>query len=200
MSDLTIIPGGGSPDEPGEEWESALDESSAEFQGRASTGGREFKHRVEDFLAGLGVQIDGYSRRVAAYTIDFEITGPNGAQFSVIAHGTFDDDSKSGLRRTDTVKKMGFDAHQIRRRMPKRRLIAIVSHLPNPGNAAAQLADTADDLFDVIAMTGDVRGIERLHRYLHEEPFPGQLPAPWRDDTSEFTEGLFDAIDDVEED
>src|SRR5205085_1324855 len=100
--------------------------------------------RVEDFLNDLGVQIDSYGRPIAAYTIDFEITGRNGQRFGVLAHGTFDDDSKSGLRRTDTVKKMGFDAHQIRRRMPKRRLIAIVSHLPNPGsNAAAQLADTA---------------------------------------------------------
>ncbi len=195
MTELTVIPGGNDPVGPKGEWEGDIDESGADFQGRASTGGREFKHATEDFLVGLGVQINSRGREVGPYRIDLEIRGSNGHRFGILAHGTFDDGSQAGLRRTDTVKKMGFDAWQIRRRLPGLKLIAIVSHLPKPLTAASkQLADISDHLYDVVAI-GDMQATERLRHLLTDRALPDVVTAAWRDQPTLFEPSLFDSPD-----
>jgi hypothetical protein len=176
-------------EDPSEPFEDFVDDD-ASFQSRASTSGREFKATVADFVTEAGATILVRAARSGPYPLDFVIEGSNQLRYVVLAHGTFDDTPDAGLRRTDTVKKLGFDVVQLSRReeIP---VIAVTSHLPNPGTAAAMfLADLTAELFDVVATTGDLAGFHRLINHLQGR---GDRPdnAPWRHATQPDQLNLF---------
>lgn len=157
----------------------AVADDGAGFQARASAAGREFKFVAAEFLTAAGATIIASGERHGPYPVDFVIEGRNGHRFVVLAHGVIDDTNTAGLRRTDTVKKLGFDAIQLARRQACP-VLAIVSHLPNPDtNPADYLADLRDELFDVIATTGDLAGYQRLARHLTGVPV-APTDAPWQ--------------------
>ncbi len=182
------------PDDDGPEiFEGDL--ADVDFQARSPAVGTEFKHIARDYLLQAGATFLREHHKIGSYQVEGIVRGNNEQQFIVVAHGVIDDGKKAGLKRTDTLKKAGFDAFQIRRlrRLP---ILLVTSHLPDQGTtAASQLADCAPDIWDVIATHGDLKGLHRLHRYLHDDPFPGQLPAPWRDKPSQWVAELFDSED-----
>ena len=164
--------------EPLEPFEDFVDDDAG-FQSRAGTSGREFKATAAEFVTSAGARIVTRGSKSGPYPLDFVVEGDNQLRFIVLAHGTFDDTADAGLRRTDTVKKLGFDVVQLSRRheIP---LIGITSHLPNRGSAAAEfLADMTLELFDVVATTGDLAGFHRLINHFRGS---GARPdgAPWR--------------------
>ena len=153
------------------------------FQGRAKREGTEFKFEALDYLVRLGCQVLVGGHHVAGYPVDGLVSTPNGQRLLVAAHGVFDDGAQAGLRRTDTVHKLGHRAHALRRR-DAARLVVVTSHLPQPATAAAvYLADLHEDLgewlVDVIATTGDLAGYQRLAGHLTRYPIPSVEPAPW---------------------
>lgn len=171
-----LRPAGGDPHEP---FDAVTDDDPAGFQARASSAGREFKFAAAEFLSDAGATIIARHERHGPYPVDFVIEGRNGHRFVVLAHGVFDDTTTAGLRRPDTVKKLGFDVMQLARRQACP-ILAIVSHLPNPGtNPADYLADLRGELFDVIATTGDLAGYQRLLRHLTGDPV-APTDAPWQ--------------------
>ncbi len=166
----------GSADEPEPFDELAADE---DFQSRASHSGYEFKFIAADRLADAGATFVERSTKHGPYPVDFVIEGPNGRRYLVLAHGVPDDTKTAGLRRPDTVKKLGFDVMQLARQQSLP-ILAVTSHLPYPNTAPAKyLADLTDDLFDVIAVTDDFPGYRRLLNHLQGD---GRTPtdAPWR--------------------
>ena len=167
------------------------------FQARSPRVGIEFKHEARDWLVGANATFLRDHHRVGSYPVEGVICGANNRQFLVLAHGTLDDGDQAGLKRSDTVKKAGFDAIQIRRLRPLP-ILLLTSHLPSSNSVvAAQLADCARDIYDVMAISGDgsFADFQRLLRYLHDDPFPGQLPAAWRSNPSTWTPELFDGED-----
>ena len=189
MSAPRRVPG----DEGPEVFEGDLDD--ADFQARSKTVGSEFKHIARDYLTNAGATFLRNHHKIGAYHVEGIVCGANEQQFIVLAHGVIDEGKQAGLRRTDTLKKVGFDAIQIRR-LRKLPILLVTSHLPAAHTSAAtQLADCAPDIWDVIATKGDLSGYQRLRRYLHCQPFPGHLPAPWRRDASEWEPELFDSED-----
>ena len=177
-----------------EPYEGDIPNAASAGQSRAATVGSEFKHQAREWLALAGARFICCRHRVGAYNVEGVICGANGQNFIILAHGVLDDGGRAGLKRTDTLKKAGFDAVMIRqlRTLP---ILLVTSHLPEGGAAASQLADCAPFIFDVFATNGDFASFQRLQRYLHEEPFPGQLPAVWRNASSHWAPELFDGED-----
>lgn len=156
-----------------------IDDPATAGQARARAVGHEFKHIARDLLTAAGATFHSDRRGYGAYSPLGMVCGRSGQMIIVLAHGVLDDTPQGGLRRTDTLKKAGFDAMQLKRQtgLP---ILLIASHLPDGGSARSQLADCSPDFLDVIATSGDFEGLRRLGRYLHDQPFPGPLPAPWR--------------------
>lgn len=170
------------------------DLDDVDFQARSSAVGFEYKQLAREFLIGLGARFVRDHHTIGSYAVEGVVRGANEQQFVVLAHGVLDDTPQAGLRRTDTVKKAGFDAIQLRR-LRQLPVLLVTSHLPEPGSSAAhQLADLAPDIFDVVATTGDLAGRRRLEHYLHDDDVE-QLPAPWRDTPSTWEPELFDSDD-----
>ncbi|HEV2368758.1 MAG TPA: hypothetical protein VGR90_02720 [Acidimicrobiales bacterium] len=108
------------------------------------------------------------------------MAGSNGRRFLVLARGTQDDTKTAGLRRLDTVQKLGFVATHLslEQRLP---ILVVTSHLPSRGSTAGiQLAKLGPFVADVIATTGDFRGYRRLLALLRDRS-EGTGQAPWRD-------------------
>lgn len=163
-------------------------------QARARAASEEFKPLAHTWMQEAGARIVRGRHKVGSYEVEAEIVGPNGRRLLVLIHGVPDDGERAGLRRTDTVKKAGFDAIMIcrLRNLP---VLLITSHMPETGVAKSMLADCSDDIFDVFATSGDFAGFQRLQRYLHDDPSLGPLPAPWREDPSQREPELFDMLD-----
>ena len=109
--------------------------------------------------------------QVGPIGVGARVIGSDGRMWLVLMHGTVDDAKRSGLRRTDTVKKVGFDVQLLRDLTPLP-ILVVTSHLAARG-AAAELIDVvrgwADDL---VATRGDLRGLRRLSVH-----FGGPVPA-----------------------
>jgi hypothetical protein len=176
-------------------FEGDLPASGSYFQARATTEGADFDVEAFRFLASAGGSIEQRGGDIADVPIDCLVRGTNGNRFVVAAHGTFDDTPQAGLRRVDTVHKVGHRA-VILHKAGQLPLLVVTSHLPRPGSKGARyLARTGDEIFDVVCTRGDWGGWRRLHRYLTAEPAPTRPePAPWRNELSQlaFDEDLED--------
>lgn len=163
-------------------------------QARARAASEEFKPQAHKWMQEAGAKIVRGRHKVGSYEVEAEIVGPNRRRLLVIVHGVPDDGERAGLRRTDTIKKAGFDAIMICR-MQNLPVLLITSHLPETGVALSMLADCSGDIFDVFSTNGDFAGFLRLQRYLHEDPSLGPLPAPWREEPSQREPELLDMLD-----
>ncbi len=173
---LFEVPGNSGP-EPYEN----LPEPGAYFQARASAAGADFKQIAKEWVEQAGGAIEADRMMVGVHPADALVRGRNGSRYLLLARGTPDGGPKAGLRRTDTVLKMGCRAVLIARRtdLP---ILVVTSHLPAPTSRSGQiLADLHADICDVVAIEGDLGGFQRLRQYFTDVPRPtNPLPAPWR--------------------
>jgi hypothetical protein len=153
----------------------------AAFQALASAAGADFKQMALEWIAQAGGELESDNLKFDNYPTDGLIRGQNGARFVLLARGTPDDGPRAGLRRNDTVLKMGCRALMIARRtdLP---ILVVTSHLPDVDSRAGRiLADLHTDIFDVAATVGDLAGFRRFRRHLTEAPAPAEpLPSVWR--------------------
>lgn len=153
----------------------------AGFQALASAAGADFKQIAREWVVQAGGTIEEQTHRFDSYPCDGLVRGRNGARFVLLARGTPDDGPRAGLRRNDTVLKLGCRAVMIARRtsLP---ILVVASHLPDPATRAGRiLADLHQDIFDVAAVVGDLPGFRRFCRHLTEVPAPTEfLPSVWR--------------------
>ncbi|HEX2053937.1 MAG TPA: hypothetical protein VHJ78_09475 [Actinomycetota bacterium] len=158
-----------------------LPETYAGFQALAAAAGADFKEMAREWIVQAGGAIEADRIAFDSYPADGLVRGANGARFILLARGTPDDGLRAGLRRNDTVLKMGCRAIMIARRtdLP---ILVVTSHLPDPASRAGRiLADLHTDIFDVAATVGDLAGFRRFRRHLTELPAPvAPLPSPWR--------------------
>lgn len=182
------------PSNSGPEPYENLPEPGAYFQARASAAGADFKQIAKEWVEQAGGAIEADRMMVGIHPVDALIRGRNGARYLLLARGTPDSGPKAGLRRTDTVLKLGCRAVLIARRtdLP---ILVVTSHLPAPTSRSGRiLAELHSDIFDFVATEGDLGGFHRLQQYFTEVPRPtNALPAPWRSAQSQ--ESLFDRGD-----
>lgn len=102
---LHAVPAGSGPIGPYED----LPAPSAWFQARAGTAGADFDDEAFAFVTTAGGRVERRGLSVAGHPVDGLVRGTNGAAFLVAAHGTPDAgvSPQDGLRRTDTVLKLG---------------------------------------------------------------------------------------------
>ena len=157
----------------------------ATFQARATAEGADFDKLALDFLQSAGGTVAQVGGEVGGIPIDAIVRGENGSAYLVAAHGTFADTPQAGLRRVDTVHKVGHRASMLP--SGHEPLLVVTSHLPRPGTKAAfYLARSRRHIFDVVATTGDLAGFHRLRTLLLEAPPPASpLPATWRVEMSQ---------------
>lgn len=121
----------------------------------------EFSLEALEQLVRAGARVVAGPHQVGPIRVGARVLGADGRMWLVLMHGTVDDSKRSGLRRTDTVKKVGFDV-QLLRDQTSLPILVVTSHLAERG-AAAELIDVvrgwADDL---VAIRGDLRGLRRL--------------------------------------
>lgn len=86
------------------------------FQSRASRSGADFKAMARAHMVAAGAIVERRDFEIDGLPVDARVAGANGRPFLVLAHGTPTEHTQSGLRRTDTVEKMGFMAMQLARR------------------------------------------------------------------------------------
>ncbi len=163
----------------------SLPDVDATFQGRAPREGAEFDELALAYLERAGATITQRGGKLAGISIDALVRGTNGKVFCVLAHGNLDDGRRPGLRRTDTVRKVGDSAFLLAQDRHAPPLLVLTSHLPAHGGRSRQAAFLLSRhrrvIFDVVATTGDLAGFQRLGRYLTARPAPSlPEPAPWR--------------------
>lgn len=171
--------------DPVELYEGDLPPVLAPFQARATAEGADFDKLAMDFLQTAGGSVAQEGGDVDGIPIDAIVRGANGRTYLVAAHGTFADTPQAGLRRVDTVHKVGHRASML---PPNHEpLLVITSHMPRPGTKAAfYLARSRHHIFDVVATTGDLAGFHRLQALLLDDPPPERpLPATWRVEISQ---------------
>ena len=153
----------------------------ASFQALASAAGADFKEMAREWIVQAGGALETDKLRFDDYPTDGLVRGLNGARFVLLARGTPDDGERAGLRRTDTMLKMGCRAMMIARRTDLK-ILVVTSHLPEPSSRAGRiLSDLHGDIFDVAATVGDLAGFRRFHRHLTQTPAPDDpLPSVWR--------------------
>ena len=162
------------------------------FQSRAPRSGADFKAMAITYLLKAGATVDRTDFEIDGLPIDALVSGPNGRQFLVLARGTPTENKQSGLRRTDTVEKMGFMAMQLARRqhLP---ILVVTSDVPRRGTKAGiYLAELDTDIWDVIGFRGDLRGFQRLKGHLAGAADAQAPDAPWRAPEKAEAPQLFD--------
>ena len=181
----------------GEPFEEEDLQRRSDFQSRAPRSGADFKAMAIERLRDAGGIVEGLSFEVDGFLVDAEVRGTNGRRFLVLARGTPEERRQSGLRRTDTIEKVGFRANQLARRQDLP-ILLITSDLPErstkPGHYLAALTD---DVFDVVSCRGDFRGFQRLCS--HFSGLADSVPpeAPWRANVKGSQETLFNDTDEV---
>jgi len=172
-------------------WEDPDELRQADFQARAAAAGADFKLSALEYLLAAGAIVVRGTFHRCQVPVDAEIEGDNGQRLIVLARGTPDDTITSGLRRLDTVQKVGFVAMVLASEQASPILI-VTSHLPRHGTAAAtQLTKLKNHVADVIATTGDLRGYQRLLAWLRGEP-PVASSRPWTLGPDPAQPGLWD--------
>ena len=149
------------------------------FQSRAARSGADFKMMAIARLRDAGAEIERTDFEIDDLPVDTQVRGPNGRQFLVFARGTPAEHNQSGLRRTDTVEKMGFMAMQLARRQALP-ILVITSDIPaRTTKAGIYLAALSEDVWDDIAFRGDLRGFQRLREHLSGPTDAAKPNAPW---------------------
>lgn len=150
------------------------------FQGRSGREGAVAKAIGLDLLKEMAATVEQPARQVEGFLSDGRVSGRNGRSFLVLVRGCHDDTKDSGLRRSDTVQKMGFQAMQLRRHQTLP-LLVLTSDLPPRDSAPGRyLAAISPDIWDAIAWRGDLPGIWRLQAALHDPAELDPPTAPWR--------------------
>lgn len=160
--------------------ETAASEPQSGFQSRAPRAGADFKTMALRRVRQAGSEIVKTDFEIDGFPVDALVRGENGCEFLVLARGTPDDQARGGLRRTDTVLKLGFVAVQLARRQDLPILI-VTSDIPEAGTQARRyLAALSDDVWDVVAHRADLRGFHRLQSHLRDAVPVAPGDAPWR--------------------
>lgn len=157
-----------SEDEP---WESAP-LAGAYFNSPNRAVHADFTADAMTWLAAAGAVQKSGPDRIDDVQVAGIVADPQGNESIVLVHGTYDDTPQAGLRRTDTLKKVGFDAHLLTSRSAARHVIIVTSHLPN-GRTGKALLEHVRGFAEVVSVNGDLRGLHRLH-----ERFGGPIDTP----------------------
>lgn len=167
-----------------------------DFQSRAPRAGADFKEMAIRWVTDAGATVERIDFEIDDIPVDAQVRGQNGRSFLVLARGTPYEHSKSGVRKTDTLEKVGFRAIQLTRRqcLP---VLLITSDLPERGSKAGRyLAKLDSDVWDVVAFRADLRGFHRLQRTFVGS-VDGPPAAPWRAPLGTAEPTLFDGADDA---
>jgi hypothetical protein len=138
-----------------------LPTEAAWFNRGCRATGADFTDEALRYLEAAGAGEERRGGKVAGIQIGAIVQGVNGRRFVVLAHGTLDPGARAGFKRSDTVKKAGFDAIMLRRQasLP---VLMVTSHLPAAGACADYLAQLRPDVVDIVATEGDLAGFQRL--------------------------------------
>jgi hypothetical protein len=170
-----------------------------DFQSRAPRSGADFKEMGIRRLREAGATISRMGFEIGGFPVDAEVHGENGRRFLVLARGTPDEGPQSGIRRTDTIEKVGFRAIQLARLQELPILIVTSDLPPRSSKPGIYLASLSGDVLDVVSYRGDLRGFQRLQRHF-SGPIDAAAPdAPWRALETAPQDSLFDVQDDGEE-
>ncbi len=166
-----------------------------DFQSRAQRSGADFKEMAENFLTQAGAAILRAGFEIDDIPVDFLVRGENAREILVLARGTPDEHNQSGIRRTDTLEKVGFRIIQLARVQPFP-ILLVTSDMPSRSSKAGRyLAKLSPDLFDAISVRGDLRGFCRLQDVLRGDPTMGRPQAPWRAEPGSSRQLEFDLPD-----
>lgn len=148
---VTSSPAGPYEDLPGD---------GAYFNSRCRAIGADFTEVALELLEAAGATVEQRGGRVAEIQIGAIVRAGN-SRYIVLAHGTPDSGPQAGLKRSDTLKKVGYDAIMLARHghLP---VLIVTSHLPTKGKCATHLARLGPDVVDVVATEGDLAGFQRL--------------------------------------
>lgn len=166
------------PPSAGEPYEN-LPGTGAWFNAGNRAAGTEFTEVALEWLEAAGATVEQRGGRVVGIQIGAIVGGGDGQRYILLAHGTLGSGSQAGLRRSDTVKKVGYDAVMLRRAdaLP---VLVVTSHLPVGGACAAHLARLSADVVDVVATQGDLGGFQRVRALFGgAAPRLGAPPPPW---------------------
>lgn len=167
-----------------------------DFQSRAPRAGADFKEMALHRVAEAGAKIERRGFEIDDIPIDAEVRGHNGRSFLVLARGTPDEHPQSGVRKTDTLEKVGFRAIQLARcqALP---VFLITSDLPDRSSKAGRyLAKLNNDVWDVVSVRADLRGFLRMKRAFDGPSDAAPPEAPWRGPLGDAAPTLFDAAPD----
>lgn len=74
----------------------------------------EFAESALHHLEEAGARVVKGSHRVGPIRVGAQVEGQDGKMWLVLMHGTVDNSKRAGMRRTDTLRKAGFDVTQLR--------------------------------------------------------------------------------------
>lgn len=157
-----------------------LPADGAHFNRRCRAISADFTEVALRLLEAAGATVEQRGGRVAEIQVG-AIVRAGGTRYIVLAHGTLDPGPQAGLKRSDTLKKVGYDAVMLGRHgaLP---ILIVTSHLPTRGRCATHLARIRPDVLDVVATEGDLAGFQRLRALFGagpEQRLAGSPPA-WR--------------------
>jgi len=181
-------------------WEEEDLARQADFQARASAAGADFKEMALHYLIKARARILDVRTRICDCPVDAVIEGDAKRKIIVLSRGTPDDSRTAGLRREDTVLKVGFFGMQLgtQQRLP---VVIVTSHLPKRDSASGRcLAMMYPKVTEVATTTGDFVGFQRLSSLLHERSQPTNLRAPWREAMAPRAQMTFDGLQDGADD
>ena len=101
------------PGEGGDPFEENGLRQRSDFQSRAPRAGADFKLMAIRRVTDAGATVERIDFEIDDIPVAAEVRGPNGPAFLILARGTPDEHSQSGVRRTDTLEKVGFRAIQL---------------------------------------------------------------------------------------
>ncbi len=180
-------------DSGSEPFEAAGLKGRTNFQSRAPRSGTDFKAMALARLREAGADVERSDFEIDGLPVDALVRGPNGRRFLVLARGTPAEHKQSGLRRTDTVEKVGFMAMQLARRQALP-ILLMTSDLPRKRTKADRyLSALSDDVWDVIGYRSDLRGFLRLREHLGGSVDAPRPQAQWRMPEKPNERQLFDS-------
>ncbi len=173
-----------------EAWEDEDLKHYSDFQARASAAGADFKEMALHYVIAAGAKVLKVRFHENQLPVDALVEGRNKKKYLVLSRGTPDTSPTSGLRRSDTVLKVGFVATHLALEQ-KLGILVITSHLPERSSASGDyLSKLGPYVTDVIATTGDLLGFQRLNRLIHGPSGASPFRMPWREPKVEAQEVL----------